>query len=124
MNREERRNLGISKETSESLAKFEAPCTIKETIQISRAAAQDAVEEALIGYQKRTSPLQVAISLQVEILKDAIIKAGIISEEEFRNIYMEKAEEFNQMQRDYRDLQEDSPKMGLTASGIDVKVEE
>ena len=125
MNREARRSLGVSKETSDSLNKFDSYCTIKEVLQLSRASAEDVVEGAIAAYQRRSSPLQVAISLQVEIIRDILIKSGLVSEEEFKSIYMEKAEEFNKMQQEYKTLQEDdTPKMGVSASDIDVKVEE
>lgn len=93
MNREQRRRV---KKTDEELKYLNTPCTITEALQLARGVAEDVVSD----YNSQQAPLHVAISLQVEILKEVVINAGLISEEKFRTLYMEKAEEFNRRQRE------------------------
>ena len=68
MNREQRRNM--SKKNEGALRYLQTPCTITEATQIARGVAEDVVAE----YSQQNSPLQVAISLQVEILKEVVIR--------------------------------------------------
>lgn len=105
------------------------PCTIAEATQIARGVAEDVLSD----YSHSQSPLYVAMSLQIEILKDLVIKSGIISEDEFRNLYMQKAEDFNQRQREmYERTRQEivdqlegnaamDPKMGVSVSDIEVQ---
>lgn len=92
MNRKERRQNNKFN-ANEVLNK---PCTLTEVVQVSRGVVQDELD----NYARRTSPLQVSMSLQIEILKSLVIKSGLITEEEFKKIYIEKAEEFNQRQKE------------------------
>lgn len=125
MNREQRRNM--SKQNEGALRYLQTPCTITEATQIARGVAEDVVAE----YSQQNSPLQVAISLQVEILKDVVIGAGLITEDQFREKYMEKAVEFNQRQKEAfeaanteeSDCEDNSPKMDLKVSDIEVTKE-
>ena len=125
MNREQRRNM--SKKDEGALRYLQTPCTITEATQIARGVAEDVVAE----YSQQNSPLQVAISLQVEILKEVVIGAGLITEDQFREKYMEKAVEFNQRQKEAfeaanpeeSDCEDNSPKMDLKVSDIEVTKE-
>lgn len=94
-------------------------CTIKEAVQISRGVAEDVVSD----YQKSLNTLQVSISLQLEILKELVIKADLISEEEFKSLYIEKAEEFKKMQEAYLNYEEPKDsgvKMSANVNSIEV----
>lgn len=101
---------------------LQTPCTITEAVQISRGVAEDVLTE----YTRQHSPLQVAMSLQIEILKDIVIKSGLVTEEDFRTLYTEKAEEFNRLQKEALDQmqnqssEDDSPKIDLKVSDIEV----
>ncbi len=125
MNREQRRNM--SKKSDGALRYLQTPCTITEATQIARGVAEDVVAE----YSQQNSPLQVAISLQVEILKEVVIGAGLITEDQFREKYMEKAVEFNQRQKEAfeaakseeSDHEDNSPKMEVNVSDIEVTKE-
>lgn len=88
MNREQRRKAAKSGDPMTS------PCTLVEAVQIARAAAEDVIAE----YQMSTRHLQVSLSLQVEILKEIVMEKGLITEEEFREKYMQKVEDFNKRQ--------------------------
>ncbi len=125
MNREQRRNM--SKKSDGALRYLQTPCTITEATQIARGVAEDVVAE----YSQQNSPLQVAISLQVEILKEVVIGSGLITEDQFREKYMEKAVEFNQRQKEAfeaaksedSDHEDNSPKMEVSVSDIEVTKE-
>lgn len=122
MNRAERRSYmkqGATKETVDQLNRFNSPCNIAEAVQIARASAEDVVED----YHKQNAPIQIAISMQLEILKSMLFEAGVISEEEFRTRYVAQAEEFNQMM-DTKSVVQDAPKMEVKANDIDVRIEE
>ena len=127
MNRETRRELiknGAYKKTVENLGAYQSPCTLAEAVQISRASAEDVVA----SYDQSIRPLQVAVSLQVELLKKVIIKSGLVSEEEFKDMYINAVKEFNDTQRasleeDNEDPEETSPKMSASVSDIEVKVD-
>lgn len=124
MNREQRRSMN---KNGGELRYLQTPCTITEATQIARGVAEDVVAE----YIQQNSPLQVAISLQVEILKEVVIEAGLITEDQFREMYMEKAMEFNQRQKkafeesntEDSESGESSPKMDLKISDIEVTKE-
>jgi hypothetical protein len=121
VNREQRRSIEKQKQSGE-LRYLQTPCTITEAAQIARGVAEDVVSE----YSQQNSPLQVAMSIQIEILKDIVINGGLITEDKFRERYMEKAMEFNQMQKEAlnsaKSLDEDesSPKMDLKVSDIEI----
>lgn len=123
MNRADRRSYmkqGVSKETVNQLDKFNSPCSIAEAVQIARATAEDVVED----YHKSVTPVQVAISMQVEILKGMLVEAGVISEEKFRELYVKQAEEFNSMiNASASEELEDAPKMSAKVDNIEVTVE-
>lgn len=99
MNREQRRDLqkkGASKDNIERLDMYQSPCSIIEATQIARGVAEDVVAY----HMSNSRNLQVAISLQVEIIKEILFKAGLIKEEEFRELYVNKVNEFNKMQEE------------------------
>lgn len=101
---------------------FNSPCTIKEAVQLARGVAEDVVSE----YQHNQQPLQVAISLQIEILKDVVMNAGLITEEEFVKRYVGKAEEFNKKQQEAFEKSQNNngePKMEVKANDIEVQTE-
>lgn len=126
MNREQRRELerqGVSKETVNKFDAMQSPCTIAEAIQLSRATAED----VLMDYAMKNRPLQVSLALQVEILKETLIKAGMIREDFFERVYKQKIEEFNQKQKERFEKEEETPettKMSVQSNDIQVKVEE
>lgn len=124
MNREQRRNM--SKDPNNSLRYLQTPCTITEATQIARGVAEDVIAE----YAGQENPLKVAMSLQIEILKEVVMNSGLITEEKFREMYMQKAEEFNKRQkeaieqaRNNIEENDDSPKMDLRVSDIEVTKE-
>lgn len=103
MNREERRNLmkqGASKETLDKLEQYNKPCTILEVVKLSRAVSEDVVNEAMDEYRRSSASTIISLLLQVEILRDTIIKAGLITTEEFQSIYEQKAKEFEEKERE------------------------
>lgn len=121
MNRAERRSYmkqGASKETIDRLEQFNKPCTLGEVVQISRASAEDVVED----YHRRAAPIQMAISMQLEIMKSMLVEAGVISEEKFRELYVKQAEEFNAMANSESTPQE-NPTMSAKVDTVEVKVE-
>lgn len=125
MNREMRRN----KSESGALKYLNTPCTITEATQISRGVAEDVVAE----YASQVGHVQVSTSLQLEVIKEILINAGITTEEEIKEKYILRAEEFNRMQEKLRkeaqmkaeDIaveEEDSsnPKMDIKMNDIEV----
>lgn len=117
MNRNQRRSM----DKKDYSSYMNTPCTITEAVQIARGVAEDVVSD----YNKSQSTLQISISLQIEILKDIVIKAGLIDEENFRKMYMEKAEEFNRLQQEafsqnLDEDKEDNPKMQVLSNDIEV----
>ena len=114
MNREERRKLGINKETSEKLDYLNTPCTLTEAVQISRGVAEDVLKE----YHKNYSPLQISWSIQVDILKNVLIENGLITEDKFRSMYMERVSEIKDTQN--QSIESD-PKMDIVPNDIEVK---
>lgn len=113
MNREERRNLkklGVSDKTIKDKELLEQPCSIGETIQLARAAAQDVCQYVFEAYRRDTSSLMMAMTLQIDILKAKLIAAGMFSEEEFIEEYKVAAEKFHQEQKEYLEkMKEESP---------------
>lgn len=114
MNREQRR----SNNSAGDLKYLQTPCTITEATQIARGVAEDVVSDFI----EHQSPLQVAMSLQIEILKDIVISSGLVTKERFYEMYVEKAEEFNRKQREaFDNIQEDdSPKMELKVNDVEI----
>lgn len=121
MNREQRRNM--HKDPDSSLRYLQTPCTITEATQIARGVSEDVVSE----YASKESPLKVAMSLQIEILKDVVMRSGLITEDEFRSMYMQKAEEFNQKQKEMMELSHQdnpsdnsNPKVSAKAGDVEI----
>lgn len=124
MNRKQRREMSKGNpKIAEDLSYLNTPVTIAECVQLARGVAQDVVAD----YQKHTSPMNVALSLQVELLKEVVMKAGLVTEEEFKAMYMQKAKEFEDMQRKAMsagledDVANDSPKMNIKSNDIEIK---
>lgn len=104
MNRQERRELeknGVSKDTIEKLGIYTKPATIAEVIQLARASAEDVCGEMLEDYRKRSSGIIMAMTLQLELLKELVISKGMITEEEFEEKYLNAAKEFEDKQREF-----------------------
>lgn len=118
MNRAERRSLGISKQTADGVDRLNEPCTISEAVQISRGVAEDVLSD----YRRASANLQIALSLQVEILRALCIEAGIFTEEKFKELYEKRVEEFNNMQSSMLG-REENPKMECKPSDVEVRVE-
>lgn len=77
----------------------EQPCTMKEVVQISRGVAEDVVEDVISQYQQHQNPLMAAISIQVELIKEVLFKAGVVGAEEFKSLYEEKVKQFQEEQK-------------------------
>lgn len=118
-NREQRRKM--EKESS-AFKYLNSPCSINEAAQIARGVAEDVVSD----YKNTTGHLQIAISLQLEVLKELLIKSGAINEDEFKERYIQRAEEFNKLQqaamsKEETDGTEQTPKMSASVDEIEVK---
>lgn len=127
MNREERRNLskqGVSQETIDKMEMLKKPCTIGETIQIARAAAEDVCAEVLTKYRRDTSGLIMAMTIQLEVMKELFIKRGLVTEEEFNDLYKSEAEALNEKQKQYIHDNMESANQEKNAPSTDMKVSE
>ena len=129
MNRAERRSLskqGASQETIDKMQAFQSPCTIAEAVQISRGVADDAIAD----YHRNQLNVQLAMSLQIEILKEIIFSSGMMTEEEFKVKYMQKAKEIQESQAKMVEEQMSSSQddgitsMKVEAGDVEIKVEE
>lgn len=104
MNREERRNLkkaGMSDKSIKDMDLLNQPCSVGEVVRLARAAAQDVCQVVFENYRRDTSSLMMAMTLQIDILKNKLISAGIFSEEEFIESYKISAEKFQEEQKEY-----------------------
>ena len=104
INREDRRNLikqGASKETVDRMSLLSRPCTYRDALEISRASAEDVCRGLLHDYSKDMLGSFASIVLQLEILKEVVLKAGLITEEEFETKYALAADKFEEEQRDF-----------------------
>lgn len=108
---------------------MKSPCTITECVQIARGVAEDAIAD----YHQNQGNVQLSMSIQIEILKELIFSSGMITEEEFRQKYMEKAQELQKIQSEriaqiQREAKEKRPDVSASMTGevgdIEVKVEE
>lgn len=117
MNRKARRDM--MKQGGRDM--MQSPCTITEAVQIARGAAEDVVDD----FQKRTSPMHVAMSIQLELLKSMLMESGVISEEEFRDRYVERVEEFNRLRAQMtpvatEDAESEAPSMDMRVEDTEV----
>lgn len=99
-----------------------SPCSISEAVQISRGV----VEDAIADYHRNQGNVQLSMSIQIEIIKELIFSSGMITEEEFRQRYMDKAKELQQIQ-EQRMRGEDpdvTTSMKVEAGDVEVKTEE
>ena len=69
--------------------------TITEAVQIARGVAEDVIND----YHRQQASIQLSISIQLDILKELVIEKGLITEEEFKALYMKRAEEISNIQR-------------------------
>ena len=93
MGRKERRDLerqGFSKETARKADALNSPCTVLEAVQL----AQGVVEDKLTEYKASTVPLTVSHTLHIEVMKEVLISKGLVTEEEFKDLYMKAAERY------------------------------
>lgn len=124
MNRKQRREEMKKGSVSDGMDFLQSPCTIAETMRIARAAAEDVMTD----YHQHSAHLRIALSLQVEILKDLVINAGLITEEEFKNRYAQQVAAFNEMQKKATLESEEESKVdaqtsaSMTAQANDIEV--
>lgn len=76
MNREQIRQAGVSKATSEQLKQLRLPCTVMEAIQLAESVAKDTID----GYHQNINPIIISLSIQIEVLKDMLMRSQIIEE--------------------------------------------
>lgn len=108
---------------------MDSPCTISESLRIARAVVDDAFKD----YQLKNSNLLIAMSLQLEIIKEVITNSGLISKDEFYNQYVSRAKEFEEMQREAYEKEKSNnisntedkgtTNMDIKVNDIDVKKE-
>lgn len=103
---------------------MQSPCTITEAVQIARGVAED----VLTDYHRSQGNMLLSMTIQIDILKELAISSGMITEEEFRNKYMEKAKEIQKMQNDRiaEALSKDpevTAAMETKAGDVEIKVE-
>lgn len=116
-------NEKSQKEIQKGMQYLKTPCTVAETVQIAREVAQEVLTED----QQHTQPWQVAVSIQVEILKKAVIDAGLITEEKFREEYVERMTQLKEEMQESSDdepeesADESSPKMAVEVNDITVE---
>lgn len=95
------------------------PCTIKEAVQIARAVAEDVVTD----YLQRVSQVQMAISLQVETLKDMLFSNDILSEERFKEVYLLKASQAEEMRRQMmEETADEDSSMDMESGEVEVEI--
>lgn len=119
-------NRKLNKQIKETSGMLNTPCTITEAVQIARGVADDAIAD----YHKKQGNVQLAISLHLEIMKDILISSGMITEEEFKEKYMEKAIAAQRMQESMaREMQREveadtTAQMSTVAGDVEVSIEE
>lgn len=125
MNRATRRKLSKGNpEMKEKLDYLNTPVTLSEAVQVARGVAEDVVSD----YSRHTQPVQVAISLQIELLKKIVFNAGLITEEEYKEMYVKEVEAFNKMQKEMLSSDESeetegesAPKVAVKANDLEIK---
>lgn len=98
-----------------------SPCSLSEAVQIARGVAADMLSD----YDRDAQHLRIAMSIQVEMIKEILIQANLITEDEFKAQYIKLAKELDTMHKQSQEAQvsNDNPSMKPTANEIDVKVE-
>lgn len=89
-----KRNNKLDNQIKEANNMLNSNVTITECVQISRGVAEDVITD----YHKSQGNVQLAMSIQIELIKESLIKAGIITEESFRERYIEEAKKLQEMQ--------------------------
>lgn len=102
-----------NKETDNTLKYLSTPCTITEAAQIARGVAEDVLSD----YTKSIGHVQVAMSIQLEMLKDIMISKGLVTEEEFRALYAEQVKEFNEIQQEMIKERSEATRVDTDMSG-------
>lgn len=125
MNREERRKLGLSKETSDKLDDLKEPCTILEAVQL----AQGVVEDSVSRYHENINPIIVSLSIQIEVLKQMLFeeKTGILSENRFQELFQKRVDEYTKQRDEAINLMTEKvnskfPKTDVIAGDTEIKV--
>lgn len=132
MNRETRRDLmrkGVSQGTIENLDVLDKPCTIKETVSLSKGVAEDVFIQGIEEFRSFINPTLVSLTLWVETLKGKLIEAGIASEEDLQILYEASAENFKKKSQEFIDsmkkeekVVENSPKVTMMPHALDMQV--
>ena len=104
---------------------MQSPCTISECVQIARGVVDDAISD----YHQNQGNIQLSMSIQIELLKEILFSSGMITEEEFRQKYMEKAKELQRIQMErMSNLNDEQSKVTASMTGevgdIEIKTEE
>lgn len=125
MNREERRKLGLSKETSDKLDDLKEPCTILEAVQLAQGVAEDCVSR----YHENINPIIVSLSIQIEVLKQMLFeeKTGILSENRFQELFQKRVDEYTKQRDEAINLMTEKvnskfPKTDVIAGDTEIKV--
>lgn len=136
MNREERRNLGVSKESANRLDQLKSPCTVLEAVQLAQGVCDDSIK----NYHEKLNPMLVSLSLQLELLKEMLFEGKpitnvegnvdniyILSEKDFIKRFEDKVEEYNRQRKEFLDTlgKENSsiPKTTVEPQSVEVSVE-
>lgn len=114
----------IMNEESKEYDPLNSPCTIKEAVQIARAVAEDVITE----YLQKFSQVQMAISLQVETLKEELFTQEVISEDKFKERLLVKASEAEEMKKKLyeqkmKEFEDNHTRLSMDANDIEVEVE-
>lgn len=70
--------------------------TVAEAVQIATSVAMDVVN----NYHQQANPVMIGLSVYAEVLKNVLIKHGLISEEEFQELYKQSVDEINRLQEE------------------------
>lgn len=114
MNREDRRKLGIDRETARKYDQLKSPATVLECAQIAQSAAEDAVS----NYHQNINPIIVSLSIQIEVLKSMLIESGAISAEKFEADFNTRVDEYNKMKEETLNKMKEAASQGNDPQGI------
>lgn len=124
INREERRSMGMSKETADKLNQLQSPCTVIEAVQLAQGVAKDAVD----NYHKGINPLIVSLSLQVELIKEILMQSNLVTEEDYKERLQKMIDKFNEdkaeMMKEYEEkfkqAQQEEPKTDMKPQPLEI----
>ena len=123
MNRAQRR--AAEKSGAKNPADYlQSSCTITEAVQIARGVAEDAIND----YHNDQKNNLIAMHIQLDILRELVISKGLISEDEFREMYSKRVDDLNKEVAAMREKQlseaQADAKMEVTAGDVEIKTEE